>query len=176
MKDIKGANRGKCLRCDDFIGKARCDYCDCVASKQERDDQRYPKKIIYTNVPEDEKYPNISIGSPVLHSFGLKVLIIFIYRYGKKFITDEEYDALHKLEDLSHKVAESSCGILNSHKFKEYWKTISMSIITLSGKYGKRFKNICFYLCPRDSQQLFDLIPDDDHNYTNTLLRSENRT
>ena len=34
IKDIKGANRGKCLRCNEFIGKARCDYCDCVASNK----------------------------------------------------------------------------------------------------------------------------------------------
>lgn len=57
MKDIKGVNRGKCLKCDEcdeFIGKARCDYCDCVATKHERNDEPDHKKIRLTNVPEDE--------------------------------------------------------------------------------------------------------------------------
>ena len=36
MKDLRGVDRGACNNCgecDDFIGKVRCDYCDCAAAK-----------------------------------------------------------------------------------------------------------------------------------------------
>ena len=36
MKDLRGVDRGACNNCGecaDFIGKVRCDYCDCAAAK-----------------------------------------------------------------------------------------------------------------------------------------------
>ena len=37
MKDLRGVDHdacNNCGECDDFIGKMRCDYCDCAAAKQ----------------------------------------------------------------------------------------------------------------------------------------------
>lgn len=66
MKDIKGVNGGNrlgCDECDDFIGKARCDYCDLVATYNEYDDEPDQNKIaILIYHIKDEKYPNKSIG------------------------------------------------------------------------------------------------------------------
>lgn len=106
-------------------------------------------------------YPEF--GLPISQNFGMKLLITFILRYGiKENITEEDSEiyseTLPKLTDISHELAESISGTLAKDAFDNYFDKISMYVYNLSGKYKRRFIDMCCSLCPEKSQHLLDIV------------------
>ena len=60
IKDLRGVDRSACNNCgecDDFIGKVRCDYCDCATAKH-----------VTLSTRKDMTHGVISIDSILLNS------------------------------------------------------------------------------------------------------------